>query len=169
MHRPDKQPLVLVLMAAFNGMAYLPAQMASLLGQRAVAVQVVLSVDRSTDGTEIWAAELATREARVSVLPGGQVFGGAAPNFFRLLRDVDLACYDYVALADQDDLWHPDKLIRACQQLQDKGAAGYSGNVTAFWPSGQERLLDKAQSQQPWDFLFEGPGPPSSTPTAASP
>jgi rhamnosyltransferase len=84
---------------------------------------------------------------------------GAAPNFFRLLRDVDMAGCDYVALADQDDLWHPDKLARACQQLQLTGAAGYSGNVTAFWPGGQERLIDKAQPQQPWDFLFEGPGP----------
>ena len=152
-------PRVLVLLAAFNGMEYLPAQMASILGQQAVAVQVVLSIDRSSDGTEAWVAQLAQQDARVSVLPGGQVFGGAAPNFFRLLSDVDMAGYDYVALADQDDLWHPDKLGRAYQQLQHTGAAGYSGNVIAFWPGGQERLIDKSQPQQPWDFLFEGPGP----------
>jgi rhamnosyltransferase len=159
MHSPAHPPRVLVLLAAFNGMEYLPTQMTSLLGQQAVAVQVVLSIDRSSDGTEAWAAQLAQQDARVSVLPAGQVFGGAAPNFFRLLRDVDMASCDYVALADQDDLWHPDKLARACQQLQHTGAAGYSSNVTAFWPGGQERLIDKAQPQQPWDFLFEGPGP----------
>ena len=152
-------PRVLVLLAAFNGMAYLPAQLASILCQQAVAVQVVLSIDRSSDGTEAWAAQFAQRDARVSVLPGGQVFGGAAPNFFRLLRDVNLAGFDYVAMSDQDDLWHPDKLARACQQLQHTGAVGYSGNVTAFWPNGKERLIDKAQPQQPWDFLFEAPGP----------
>ena len=110
MHSPAHPPRVLVLLAAFNGMEYLPAQMASILGQQAVAVQVVLSIDRSSDGTEAWVAQLAQQDARVSVLPGGQVFGGAAPNFFRLLSDVDMAGYDYVALADQDDLWHPDKL-----------------------------------------------------------
>lgn len=159
MHSPESRPRILVLLAAFNGMAYLPEQMASLLGQQAVDVQAVLSIDRSSDGTEAWAAQLAQLDARVSVLPGGQIFGGAAPNFFRLLRDVELAGYDFVALADQDDVWHPDKLIRACQQLEDTGAAGYSGNVTAFWPSGSARLLDKAQPQQQWDFLFEGPGP----------
>lgn len=159
MLQPTQQPRVLVLLAAFNGTAFLPAQMASILGQQAVDVQVVLSIDRSTDGTEAWAAQLAQQDARVTVLPGGQVFGGAAPNFFRLLRDVDMTGCDYVALADQDDLWHPDKLARACQQLRHTGASGYSGNVTAFWPGGQERLIDKAQPQQPWDFLFEGPGP----------
>ena len=152
-------PRVLVLLAAFNGTAFLPAQMASILAQRAVSVHVVLSIDRSNDGTEAWAAQLAQQEARVSVLPTGQVFGGAAPNFFRLLRDADMAGFDYVALADQDDLWQPNKLARACEQLQHMGAAGYSGNVTAFWPDGRERLIDKAQPQQPWDFLFEGPGP----------
>ena len=155
----QKTPQIVVLLAAYNGTRWIAAQIDSILAQQAVAVQVVLSIDRSSDGTEAWAAQLAQQDARVSVLPGGQVFGGAAPNFFRLLRDVDMAGCDYVALADQDDLWHPDKLARACQQLQLTGAAGYSGNVTAFWPGGQERLIDKAQPQQPWDFLFESPGP----------
>ncbi len=152
-------PRVLVLLAAFNGMTYLPAQIASVLEQQGVAVGVVLSIDRSSDGTEAWAMQIAHRDSRVSVLPVGEVFGGAAPNFFRLLRDADMAGFDYVALADQDDLWHPDKLARACQQLQQTGAGGYSSNVVAFWQNGQERLIDKAQPQQPWDFLFEGPGP----------
>ncbi|PTT19010.1 glycosyl transferase [Acidovorax sp. HMWF029] len=159
MHSLDQTPRVLVLLAAFNGMAFLPAQITSVLDQQAVAVQVVISIDRSCDGTEAWAEQLAQQNPRVSVLQRGQVFGGAAPNFFRLLRDVDMTRCDYVALADQDDLWHTDKLAHACQQLRFTGAAGYSGNVTAFWPGGKERLIDKAQPQQPWDFLFEGPGP----------
>lgn len=152
-------PRVLVVLAAFNGMAFLPAQMASILAQQAVSVQVVVSIDPSNDGTEAWAAQCAEQEPRVLVLPTKTIFGGAAPNFFRLIDDVNLAGFDYLAFADQDDLWHPDKLARACQQLQQTGAEGYSGNVTAFWPDGQERLIDKAQPQQAWDFLFEGPGP----------
>lgn len=152
-------PRVLVLLAAFNGTEFLAEQMDSILSQHAVAVQVIVSIDRSSDGTEAWAIQMAQQEARVSVLPIGRVFGGAAPNFFRLLRDAEMAGFDYLALADQDDLWHPHKLARACEQLRLTGAAGYSGNVTAFWPGGKERLINKAQPQQPWDFLFEGPGP----------
>ncbi len=159
MNTSTQPPRVLVLLAAFNGTLFLPTQMESILAQQAVAVHVVLSIDRSSDGTEAWAVQLAQQNARVSVLPTGTVFGSAAPNFFRLLRDVDMADFDYVALADQDDLWHPDKLAHACQQLRRTGAEGYSGNVTAFWPDGRERLINKAQPQQAWDFLFESPGP----------
>ena len=140
-------------------MEFLPAQMESILRQQAVTVQVTVNIDRSCDGTEAWAAQMAQQDPRVSVLRTGEVFGSAAPNFFRLIRDVDLADFDYLALADQDDLWHPDKLARACQQLRQTRAAGYSGNVTAFWPNDKEALIDKAQPQQKWDFLFEGPGP----------
>lgn len=159
MNTLDSHPRVLVVLAAFNGIKFLPAQLESILCQQDVAVQVAISVDRSSDGTQAWAEETAQRDPRVSVLPSGQVFGGAAPNFFRLIDEVDLTGFDCLALADQDDLWHTDKLARACQQMQHTGAAGYSSNVTAFWPSGRERLIDKAQPQQPWDFLFEGPGP----------
>lgn len=156
---PTDPPRVLVILAAFNGTPFLPTQMDSILSQQAVAVQVVVSVDRSSDGTGAWMEQLARQEPRVSVLPFGDVFGGAAPNFFRLIRDADLHHFDFLSFSDQDDSWHPDKLARACQRLQHTGAAGYSSNVTAFWPSGKEKLIDKAQQQREWDFLFEAPGP----------
>ncbi|WP_298208118.1 glycosyltransferase [Acidovorax sp.] len=153
------RPRILVLLAAFNGAAFLPEQIASILKQNAVNVHIVLSIDRSNDGTEAWAMQMTQRDPRVSVLPAAGVFGSAAPNFFRLIRDADPASFNYVALADQDDLWHPNKLARACQQLQHTGAAGYSSNVIAFWSNGKEAVIDKAQPQQAWDFLFEGAGP----------
>jgi rhamnosyltransferase len=150
---------VLVLLAAFNGIAFLPSQLASILTQRGVSVHVVLSIDRSNDDTEAWAIQLSQQDTRVSVLSTGLVFGSAAPNFFRLLRDANIANFEYVAFADQDDLWHPDKLSHACEQLRNTGATGYSSNVIAFWPNGREHLIDKAQPQTPWDFLFESAGP----------
>ena len=82
MLQPTQQPRVLVLLAAFNGTAFLPAQMASILGQQAVDVQVVLSIDRSTDGTEAWAAQLAQHDARVTVLPGGASLWRRGAQFF---------------------------------------------------------------------------------------
>ena len=156
---PAHIPRVLVVLAAFNGIRFLPAQLESILCQQGVAVQVAISVDNSSDGTQAWAEEKAELDPRVSVLPSGQVFGGAAPNFFRLITEVDLTGFDCLALADQDDLWHPDKLTTAYQQLRYTGAGCYSSNVTAFWPNGKEALIDKAQPQRPWDFLFEGAGP----------
>lgn len=152
-------PRVAVLLAAYNGREWLPEQLSSILDQERVQVTVFVSVDKSSDGTEALVAEWATHDARVILLPGGERFGGAAKNFYHLLSTVDFSSYDYVSLADQDDIWLLDKLACAHHTLSQAGICAYSGNVTAFWPDGRQLLLDKAQPQRQYDFLFEAAGP----------
>ena len=156
---PGKHPKVAVLLAAYNGMQWIEEQLSSILGQSAVNVTVYISIDPSTDGTEAWCAAYAAQQPGVIVLPAAGAFGGASRNFFRLIRDVDLEGYDYVAFADQDDVWLVDKLQRATHAIQARKVDAYSSNVTAFWPDGRTQLLDKAQPQVAWDFLFEAAGP----------
>ncbi len=148
-----------MLLAAYNGMAWIEAQLDSILKQTNVCVSVFISVDTSTDGTEAWCADYAQHHASISLLPPAGRFGGASRNFFRLIRDVDFSTFDYVAFSDQDDIWHPDKLQRAVAALAPGHHDAYSSNVTAFWPDGQRVLLDKAQPQVQWDYLFEAAGP----------
>lgn len=154
-----KHPKIAVLLAAYNGMQWIEGQLGSILGQSAVGITVYISVDPSTDGTEEWCAAYAARHPEVLVLPAAGRFGGASRNFFRLIRDVDFDDYDYIAFADQDDLWYVDKLQRAIYAIESLQVDAYSSNVTAFWPDGKTCLLDKAQPQVTWDFLFEAAGP----------
>ncbi|WP_426234010.1 glycosyltransferase [Pseudomonas sp. TWP3-2] len=156
---PVKHPKIAVLLAAYNGMQWIEEQVASILGQRSVDVTIHISVDPSDDGTEVWCEALGAGDDRVVLLPPAGRFGGAARNFFRLIRDVDLTGYDAVAFADQDDIWQSDKLLRATQMIDSLGVDAYSSNVTAFWPDGRKVLLDKSQPQVAWDFLFEAAGP----------
>ncbi|AZD68569.1 rhamnosyltransferase [Pseudomonas chlororaphis] len=156
---PVKYPKIAVLLAAYNGMQWIEEQLVSILGQSAVDITIYISIDPSTDGTEAWCVLYAEEHPRVVVLPGAGSFGGASRNFFRLIRDVDFGGYDFIAFADQDDVWHSDKLQRATQVLQTHHVDAYSSNVTAFWPDGRTLLLDKAQPQVAWDFLFEAAGP----------
>jgi len=156
---PVKRPNVAVLLAAYNGAPWIEEQMASILNQTGVDLTIYISIDPSTDGTEALCQLYAERNPGVVALPDAGKFGGAARNFFRLIRDVDLSAFDFVAFADQDDIWHLDKLHRATQTLQNTGADGYSSNVTAFWPDGRTELIDKAQPQVKWDYLFEAAGP----------
>jgi rhamnosyltransferase len=151
-------PSVAILLAAYNGREWLPEQLVSIVNQADVNLHIFVSIDKSTDGTEAWLAGYAETESRLTLLPNGERFGSAARNFYRLLRDVDVSSFDYVAFADQDDIWLPDKLLRATNELE-KGYMGYSSNVLAFWPDGREHLIKKAQPQRNWDFLFESPGP----------
>lgn len=152
-------PKVAVCLAAFNGARWLDEQLDSILWQTGVSVTVFVSVDRSSDDTAELVARRAAADARIVALPYGARFGGAARNFFRLLRDVDLSGFGYLALADQDDIWFEDKLSRACQAITAERVDAYSSNVLAFWPDGQEVLVNKSQPQCAWDYLFEAAGP----------
>ncbi|HWH88330.1 MAG TPA: glycosyltransferase [Pseudomonas sp.] len=154
-----KLPKVAVLLAAYNGTRWIEEQMASILGQSEVDVTVYISVDPSSDGTEVWCSTLAASESNVVLLPSAGKFGGASRNFFRLIRDVEIDHFEYVAFADQDDIWYADKLLRAVSGIEQQKADAYSSNVIAFWPNGRKRLLDKAQAQVEWDYLFEAAGP----------
>jgi rhamnosyltransferase len=155
----EKKRRFAVSLAAYNGIAYIAAQIESILSQKNVDLQIFISVDPSSDGTEAFLAKWALSEPRLTLLPLGQRFGGAGPNFYRLLREVDFGGFDYVSFADQDDLWHPEKLLRAHRLIDDQKAAAYSSNFTAFWPSGISRLMNKAWPQRTWDYLFESAGP----------
>jgi len=150
---------IAILLAAFNGKEWLKQQLDSILNQNDVNVHVFISVDQSLDGTEAFIDQFATSDKRITVLPHGKKFGGPAANFFRLIDDVNFDDFDYVSFADQDDIWFPDKLLRASSKLQGTGADGYSSNVTAFWPGGRQILIEKSQPQRQWDFLFEAGAP----------
>lgn len=152
-------PRIAICLAAFNGISWLPEQLDSILMQTDVIATVFGSVDSSSDGSEIWMSQSAKMDSRIVVLPHGEYFGGAAKNFFRLLRDTDFSEFDYISFADQDDIWLPHKLARAHEVLSKTGADAYSSNVTAFWPDGRTALIEKSQPQQRWDFLFEAAGP----------
>ena len=154
-----KLPSVAVCLAAFNGMQYLQQQTDSIFSQTGVNLTVFVSVDRSSDGTEKWFSNSQAADSRVVLLPCGEKFGGAATNFFRLIREIDFSQFDYISFADQDDIWQPEKLERAVECLRAQAADGYSSDVLAFWESGRTKYIKKSYPQQQWDYLFESAGP----------
>ena len=153
------EPNIAILLAAYNGMQWIEEQLDSIQAQEGVNVHIFISVDASTDGTYEWGQNYARFCKNVTLLPPSEFSRGAARNFFRLLRDTPLNDFDLVAFADQDDRWHPNKLARAAAELATNVTQAYSSNVTAFWPDGAIRLLDKAQAQTKWDHYFEAAGP----------
>lgn len=152
-------PRFAVCLAAYNGMAFIEEQVESILTQQRADVQIFVSVDLSSDGTEAFMQAWAEREPRLTLLPLGQRFGGAGPNFYRIVREIDLAGFDYLSFADQDDRWQPEKLWRAHDLMKTQGARAYSSNFTAYWPSGKSHIVNKAFPQRTWDFMFESAGP----------
>ncbi len=100
-------------------------QLQSLQEQSLKPAWIVISDDGSTDGTRARLKSFAARAGRdgiaVTVIDGPR--RGASANFLHLLGRPEAAAADYVALADQDDIWLPDKLRQAANLLAPHGSA----------------------------------------------
>lgn len=153
----NKYPTIGVLLATYNGQQWLSEQINSIFNQTNVFVHIFISDDVSTDGT--WPLLQSYNDERITLLPRGEKFGSAAQNFFRLLRDVDLSSFDYVSLADQDDIWDENKLSLSVKTILEQDVDVFSSNVIAFWSGGKKKLICKSQAQQTWDHFFESAGP----------
>lgn len=150
---------VAVLMASYNGINWLPDQIKSILNQYHVDISLFISDDFSHDGSYEYLQSTTLINNRIKLLPQLNKFGSAGNNFYRLIRDVKVDDYDYIAYADQDDIWEQDKLIRHISLINEHKADAVSSNVTAFWAGGKEKLIVKSQPQRRLDFLFESAGP----------
>lgn len=146
-------------MATYNGREWLSDQVESILQQVSSDLTLFISDDHSTDGTHEYLKQLAESDSRVVVLPKIDRMGSAGKNFYRLVCDIDISGFDYVAFADQDDIWNPDKLFRHVNLIQAQNAECVSSNVMAFWPDGSQKLIRKSQSHKSHDFIFEAAGP----------
>ena len=103
-------------MSTYNGAEHVAEQLDSVLAQD-VAARAELSVyvrdDGSRDATrEILQAYAA--DGRIHFIPGENL--GVVGSFLDVLAAVP-SSVDFVALCDQDDVWHADKLSRALEVL----------------------------------------------------
>jgi len=147
---------VAVLLATHNGANLLGEQLDSILAQAGVDVDVWVSDDASSDGTLAYLKARSADNERIHLMPQGR-FGSAADNFLRLIRDVPLADYGFIAFADQDDIWLPDKLRRAVDQLRTTRSEGYSSDLIAFDEiSGRRWRVRKFGPARCYDYLFGG-------------
>jgi rhamnosyltransferase len=151
-------PGVLVLMATRNGQSWVDEQLESILRQQDVDLRVLVRDDGSSDDTPERIRAWASRHPRVSLLADRTPTGSAAGNFFALMDACDPANTEFIAFADQDDVWHPRKLARAVEALRRSGATGYSAAVRAVWDDGKVRDLVQHPQVRAADFLFEGAG-----------
>jgi rhamnosyltransferase len=156
--KSESFPRVAVLLAAYNGVEWIEEQVDTVLSQKNININIFISVDLSDDNTFDLCSRLEEGNNLIKVLPYGEYFGGAAKNFYRLIRDINFKDFDYISFSDQDDLWLPNKLSRAVNILQDDCIEAYSSDVIAFWSDGRERLVKKSYPQKKFDHYFESPG-----------
>jgi glycosyltransferase involved in cell wall biosynthesis len=98
-------PLVSVVMGTYNGGKYLREQLESIYGQTYKKIEVIVSDDCSTDNTVEILKEFSRDHGLKCYINEKNL--GLVKNFEKVLS---LAKGDYIALADQDDIWYPGKI-----------------------------------------------------------
>ncbi len=119
--------MINILLATYNGAAFLAEQLASLFAQTIQDFCVFVADDGSNDDTcSIITAFKAHHKKRLIILPrrrGGP--RGAMGNFAYLLANTPPA--DYIFFCDQDDVWLPQKLELTLKKFRQYEENGYSG------------------------------------------
>ena len=101
---------VYILMASFNGEAYIQEQINSILRQTHSNWMLYIRDDGSSDGTMAILRNFAILDGRVKLLSDSLGNLGVNSNFSELMKGCITTSAQYFCFADQDDIWHEDKL-----------------------------------------------------------
>jgi glycosyltransferase involved in cell wall biosynthesis len=106
-------PLVSVIVPAFNAASTVQETLSSVLAQTYAHIEVIVVDDGSTDDTAATVAHIASHDARLRLERRPWCGVAAARN-----HAIGLASGEFIAPMDADDLWHPTKLERQLERFQ---------------------------------------------------
>lgn len=111
---------VSVALCTYNGARFVAEQLRSILAQSSPVDQIVISDDGSTDGTLDIVRALLAAAGRTA--PDAVILQNSAPlGVTRNFEQAVLACTgDIVVLSDQDDVWAPDRFVRAEEEFRER-------------------------------------------------
>lgn len=96
-----------VAMCTYNGAGFLSDQLESIIAQSRRPDEIVVCDDGSTDATQALLKQFAAKSSVPVSLQFSERNLGSVKNFERA---ISLCTGDVIALSDQDDVWHTDKL-----------------------------------------------------------
>ena len=102
----QEQPLISVIMPAYNAEKYIEAAVQSVRSQTYTNWELLILDDCSTDDTAKIAGTFAEMDSRICLLRNSQNVGVARTRN----RGIEVAAGQWVAFLDSDDVWHKEKL-----------------------------------------------------------
>lgn len=148
------EPLVSVIMGAYNCAVTLPASVESILGQDYRNLEVIICDDGSRDGTAEVAAEWAARDPRIVLLRNASNLGLSRS----LNRCIEAARGSYLARMDGDDVSRPDRIGKQLRFLEEHPEYAFCGSsISLFDSSGVWGKLDYPAEPTARSFLLRSP------------
>ena len=133
-----KEPMVSVVMPAFNAERYIAEAINSVKCQTLRDWELLVVNDCSTDSTSSIVADEASKDVRIRLIANEENLGAAAT------RNAGLSeCRGkYVALLDSDDLWEATKLEKQVRCAEESGAGVVYCSYALIDESGRKALPD---------------------------
>ncbi|CAA6827805.1 MAG: Alpha-L-Rha alpha-1,3-L-rhamnosyltransferase (EC [uncultured Sulfurovum sp.] len=108
-------PKITILIATYNGELYIREQLNSILNQSFTDFKITIRDDNSDDTTWITLKEFKHKYTDKIELFQNKNQLGVVKNFEKLISG---STTEYIALSDQDDIWHKDKLLKSFNALE---------------------------------------------------
>ncbi len=106
MKQQNFTPLVSIVLATYNGERFLSQLLDSVLNQDYPNIEIIATDDASTDNTFVILQEYANKYGNVKIFQNEKNIG---PNK-TFEKSMLLSNAEYIAIADQDDIWYPNKI-----------------------------------------------------------
>lgn len=101
-------PVISIVMATYNGSLYIKQQIESVVAQSYPNIEIIVVDDCSTDATMQILESFQVKYPHIKIIRNQQNLG-YIKNFE---KGCSLASGEYIAVCDQDDVWHPDKITK---------------------------------------------------------
>ncbi|KQR69683.1 glycosyltransferase family 2 protein [Pedobacter sp. Leaf176] len=108
-----KKPLVSIALCTYNGEKYLARQLDSILNQDYPNLEIIISDDISNDGTVKILEYYASKNHNIKFWVNKSNLG-FNQNFKKAM---DNCTADFIAIADQDDIWIENKITRLMERI----------------------------------------------------
>lgn len=121
----DKNPLVSVVICAYNGEHFIEEQLETVCLQSYTNLEIIIADDCSTDSTRSVIERFAAKDKRIRLF-SNEKNKGYNQNFNYA---VGLASGEIIAFCDQDDIWEERKIEILLQAWPEKAALIYADSV----------------------------------------
>ncbi len=129
------QELVSIVLCSYNGERFIAEQVNTILKQTYTNIELVVCDDGSTDNTVAILRQLAAGDSRIHIHLNEQNLG-YNKNFEQAFG---LAKANFIAISDQDDIWHPGKLAIMMREWPENATMVYS--ISSNFNSDNPELL----------------------------
>lgn len=125
----NKDPLISIAMATYNGESFIYKQLESIFNQSYKNFELIISDDNSSDSTLSIIELFMDKHKNISLFINKKKNRGYVGNFQNALNQCN---GELIALSDQDDIWHTDKLLVLQKEIGENSLIYSDANLTDF-------------------------------------